>query len=179
MKYPFFYNCVNLKIHLIIIEEIKTKFVRMYEGIVERRGLPILFGRVMAIFILEGKELNQKEISELTGYSISTISRTLDQMIQMGLINKYKNPSREYFLYEMKTNFLEMAIGGLEMWTKQAEASKNEIRCLRTKIEKKDFNKKFESEVSRLLTLFNSLEEDIELLIEIIRKIVDEVKKSE
>ncbi|MFX0153435.1 MAG: hypothetical protein ACFE9Q_02810 [Candidatus Hodarchaeota archaeon] len=49
----------------------------------------------MATFFLEGRELNQKELSDLTGYSVLSISRAVDQMAKMGILQKHKNPSRE------------------------------------------------------------------------------------
>jgi len=159
------------------IDNIKAEFMRIYEGIAERRGLSILFGRIMAVFFLEEKELSQKQISELTGYSISSVSRSLDQMTQMGIVTKYKNPSREYFLYQMKLNYLDMAMGGIQTWINQAEMGKKQINKLRTKIENEDIGKEAQVEALRLIKLFRNFEDNIEVVLKIFRKTINELKK--
>jgi DNA-binding transcriptional regulator GbsR (MarR family) len=159
------------------IDGIKAEFLRVYETIAERRGLPIIFGRIMATFFLEGPELSQQELSKLIGYSLSSVSRALDQMIQMGIIRKHKNTSKKHFLYEMKLDYRDMAIGGIETWIRQAEAGNQEIKQIRMKLEKESFNNKEQSEVNRLLNLFESFEEDLKFVIDVIKKSVNEIKK--
>lgn len=160
------------------IEEVKKEFLHIYERIAEKRGLPIVFGRIMASFFLEEHELSQKGLSELTGYSISSVSRALDQMNNLGLISKFKNPSREYFLYKMNLNYINLALGGLQTWIRQAEMSKNEINQLKNKIENENFMDKDKDEVNRLIELFKGITRDIDVIIGIFKTTINSIKKS-
>lgn len=158
-------------------QEVKKEFMRIYEGIAGRRGLPAIIGRIMAAFFIEERELNQRELSDITGYSLSSVSRALDQMVRMGLVTKYKEPSRECFVYRMKTDFSDLAIGGLETWIRQAEIDKSEIENLRKKIENLTFREEEEAEAKHLYNVLKEIEKKMELLIEIIREDVEELRK--
>jgi len=131
----------------------------------------------MAIFFLEGRDLSQKEISELTGYSISSVNRILQQMILMGLVRKYRDPSLGRFVYHMSIDYLDLAIGGLEAWLKQAEASKEEIRKLRLKVESLGEKEKERAEIQHLHSMLKDIEEKMESLFEVIRKDIEELKR--
>ncbi|MFQ6126881.1 MAG: hypothetical protein ACE5R6_20065 [Candidatus Heimdallarchaeota archaeon] len=82
----------------------------------------------MTIFFLEGWELIQKEVSDLTGCSVSSVSRLLDQMGQMCLVQRYKDPSLGHYVYCIPIDYHNLTINGLEAWIKQAEESIEEIK---------------------------------------------------
>jgi len=158
------------------IKEVKQEFLQIYEGITEKRGLPIVFGRIMASFFLEEHELSQKKLSKLTGYSISSVSRALDQMNNLGLITKFKNPSRENFLYKMNLNYIDLAVGGIETWIKQAEMNKTEINQLWYKIENESFKDEEQEEANRLIELFKGLVHDIDIIIDVFKQTINSIK---
>ena len=161
------------------IEEVKQEFLQIYESIIEKRGLPIVFGRIMASFFLEGRELSQKKLSKLTGYSISSVSRALDQMNNLGLITKFKNPSRENFLYKMNLNYIDLAVGGIKTWIKQAEMSKTEINQLWYKMENESFKDEEQEGANRLIELFKGLTHDIDIIIDVFRQTLNSIKNLE
>jgi len=158
------------------LQEIKTEFIRIYEGIAIRRGFPALLGRIMAVFFLEGRELSQKEVSDLTGYSVSSVSRTLDQMLRMGIVHKHKDPSLNRFVYHMNIDFRDLAISGLETWIRHAEASKEEIKNLRLKVSILKSKEKEDAEINRLHTMLKDIEEKIESVLRLIKKDIEELK---
>jgi len=159
------------------VEETRSKFLQIYERIVDKRGLPIIFGRIMATFFLEGRELNQKELSDLTGYSISSVSRAVDQMAKMGIIQKHKNPSREYFLYEMQLNFFDLAINGLQTWIRQAMESEREISNLITSIEIEKLTNDVKNEAIKYQKILSNLENEIKVFIELISESVNKLRE--
>jgi DNA-binding transcriptional regulator GbsR (MarR family) len=158
------------------VEDIRSKFLQIYERIVDKRGLPIIYGRIMAIFFLEGRELNQKELSDLTEYSISSISRAVDQMTKMGILIKHKNPSREYFLYQMHLNFLDLAINGLQTWIHQAMESKREISHLIDDIDINKIDNDNKNEVAKYKQIISNLEKEIKAFIKLINESVNHLK---
>jgi len=160
------------------LQEIKTECIRIYEGIASRRGLPTLLGRIMAVFFLEGRELSQKEVSDLTEYSVSSVSRTLDQMFRMGIVHRHKDPSLGHFVYHMNIDYRDLAIGGLETWIRQAEASKEEIKNLRRKVNALKLKGGEEAETNRLHAMLKDMEEKLESVLDIIKKDIRELERS-
>lgn len=160
------------------LEEVRTEFIRIYENVAFKRGLPTILGRIMAVFFLEGRELSQKEVSDLTGYSISSVSRTLDQMVRMGLIHKHKDPSHRHFVYHMNIDYHDLAISGLDTWIRQAEASQEEMRNLRMRIEALKLKGEEATEAKRLRSMLKNIEEKVESLLNIIKNNVEELKRS-
>lgn len=130
----------------------------------------------MATFFLEGRELNQKELSDLTGYSVLSISRAVDQMAKMGILQKHKNPSREYFLYQMHLNFLDLAINGLQTWIHQIMESEREIINLITSIDIDNLANDDKIEGIKYQKILSDLKNEIKVVIELISESVNKLK---
>lgn len=158
------------------LKDIKAEFMRIYEGIAIRRGQSAILGRTMGAFFTEGRELSQKELSALTGYSVSSISRTLDQMAVLGIAQEYKNPSREYSVYSMSVDFIYLVIAGLEAFIRSAEVSQKEVEALRKKMETMSFAKDEKAEANVLHARLKKLEEGMALFAEISMKNINEMK---
>jgi DNA-binding transcriptional regulator GbsR (MarR family) len=152
------------------VEKFKSEFLRIYEQIAERRGLSAIIGRIMGSFFLHEKEMNQKELSEKTGYSISSISRSLDQMIQLGIVSKHKHSSREYYIYKMSAGFLDLALKGISKWIQQAELSRNKIKELSDKMQNHSFSPKQKEKVTKFHKTLNDLEQEMKIFIEIMKE---------
>ncbi|MBD3226996.1 MAG: MarR family transcriptional regulator [Candidatus Lokiarchaeota archaeon] len=157
------------------LEDIKTEFIHIYERIAERRGLPGIVGRIMGVLFLEKNAMNQKKLSELTGYSISSISRALDQMIRLGIIEKRKHKSNEYYIYEMKSSFIDLAIMGLKRWIQQAEISKSEISKLEDKIYLKTIKSNNLNEAENLKNALNTFVNEINKFTEELEKMIKNI----
>lgn len=147
---------------------VRAEFLRIYEGIAIRRGLPGIFGRIMATFFLEGRELSQKELSSLTGYSVSSVSRTLHQMVQMSIVQEHMSLSREYNVYSMKASYIDITIPALEAWISQAETARNQMEALRRKTESIKFKEEEWPQANSLSKKLRELEAEIVIIKEII-----------
>jgi len=160
------------------LREIESEFMRIYEGVATRRGQQAIFGRIMAAFFIEDQGLSQKELSRLTGYSVSSVSRVLDRMVQMGIVNEHKDSSREYSVYHMNTDFIDLALSGLETWVRQSEISRREFDNLRIKIENTTFDKREKVKASSLHLKLKRLVAEIELFLQVMRKNINELRSS-
>ena len=158
------------------LQEIKAEFIRIYEDIVRMRGLPTILGRIIAVFFLEGRELSHKEISTLTGYSISSVSRTLDQMVRMGIVHKHKDASLKHFVYHMNIDFRELLVTGLERWIRASEAPKEDIKNLTRKVSALKSKGEEQAEIDRLQAMLKNLEKTMEFLQEITKNITKELR---
>jgi len=141
---------------------------------VRAKGLPTIFGRIMATLLLEGRELSHKEISNLTGYSISSVSRTLDQMIRMGIVHKHKDASLKHFVFHACADFPEMIASGMETVLRVYEAQREEMKKLTRKVRsmKSDEN----AEINRLLATLENVEKTIEFAERVMKSTIEELR---
>jgi len=158
------------------LREVKAEFMRIYEGIAIRRGASAILGRIMAAFFMEGRELSQKELSSLTGYSVSSVSRTLNQMIALGIVQEHKDTSREYSVYRMSVDFVYIIIAGLDAFVRQAEMSKKEIAALRRRMEDLSFGREEKAEANVLHARLKKIEDGMALFAEVVSGAIGELR---
>jgi DNA-binding transcriptional regulator GbsR (MarR family) len=157
------------------IQEIKAKFVQIYEDMLRAKGLPTIFGRIMATLLLEGHELSHKEISNLTGYSISSVSRTLDQMVRMGIVHKHKDASLKHFVFHVSVDFPEMTASGMETILRVYGTQREEIEKLMEKV-KSLKSKEKKVEINRLHATLENAAKTIEFAERIIENTIRELR---
>ncbi len=160
------------------LQEIRAEFVRIYEDLVQVKGLPRIFGRIMAIFLIEGRELSHKEVSKLTGYSISSVSRTLGQMVRMGIIHKHKDTLQKQFVYHVDFGFRQLAISAFEVQLRAYERHLNEVQdlvrissALKSRGEEK-------AEIAHLKSMLREFSKTMQQILEIIKKLTIELKNA-
>jgi len=152
--------------------------MRIYEGIAIRRGSSAILGRIMAAFFTEGRELSQKELSSLIGYSVSSVSRTLNQMMALGIVQEHKNPSRKCSVYRMNVDFVYISIAGLDAFVRQAEMSKKEIAALRRRMEDLSFGREEKAEASVLHARLKKLEDGMALFADVVSRDIEELSRA-
>ena len=159
------------------LEDVRNEFIRIYEDILSKRGLSPILGRILAVFFLEGKELSQQEISTLSGYSISSVSRALDQLIQMGVLYKQKDPRfLRLYQYRININLQEMVSSSLDTIILNNTKSLVEVNNLAEKIH--SINQESETEegvrIEHTLTNFG---ESMKNLIEILKEVKEKLRE--
>ncbi len=158
------------------LQEIKAEFIRIYEDMLRAKGLPAIFGRIMAVLLLEGRELSHKEISDLTGYSISSVSRTLDQMVRMGIVHKHKDASLKHFVFHVSVDFPEMLANGLETMLRVYEAQREEMKNLTRKVSALKSKGRDQAEINRLQSTLREFEKTMEFVGGILKTSVKELR---
>ena len=129
------------------IQEIRAGFIRIYEDIVRAKGLPTIMGRVMAVLLLEGRELNHKEISSLTGYSMASVNRTLNQLVSVGMVHKHKDSLKKYYVFHVNIDFSGLFADIVEKMMGVYETQRNEISDLTQKLNSLKSAKKERAEI--------------------------------
>ncbi|MDH5438853.1 MAG: ArsR family transcriptional regulator [Candidatus Bathyarchaeota archaeon] len=145
---------------------------------VRAKGQPAILGRIMAVFLLEGRELSHKEISDLTGYSISSVSRTLDQMVRMGIVHKHKDASMKHFVFHVSVDFSEMLANSLETMIKVYEAQREEMKNLMRKVSVLKSKGKEQVEINRLQTTLKKFEKAVEFFERVLKSATKELRSN-
>ena len=116
--------------------EIRAEFIQLYESIFSRRGLAPIMGRIVAVFLLEERELTQHELADFVGYSISSVNRALDDMVRRGMLSKRKDErSLRQYVYRMNQDMKGMVAGSLKIIQGTTTASVEELRNLLRKLD--------------------------------------------
>jgi len=157
-------------------EEIKAEFVQIYEDMLRAKGLPTIFGRIMATLLLARHNLSHKDISKLTGYSISSVSRTLDQMVRMGIVHKHKDVSLKHFVFHVSADFPEMTASVMETMLGVYKAQRGRIMDLTQKLRSLKPKEKDTAEINHLQATIETVGKTIEFVEDIIEKTIKKLR---
>lgn len=111
-------------------QSVRSQFIQLLEHIAEERGYKPIHGRILACLFLAPQPLSQQSIAQWTGYSISAISRTLDQLVNLGSVRRFKEPGHRSYLYQIGTSITSLFVGAIERWLIIAERVHEPITSL-------------------------------------------------
>lgn len=126
-------------------------------------------GRIMAILLLEGRELDHKEIASLTGYSMASVNRTLNQLVNFGMVHKHKDAIKKHYVFHVNIDFPEIFADSLEKLVKVYGMQTDELNSLLQNLATLEPNKKEQVETEQLrrtLANFKSILESTMLVLE-------------
>jgi len=161
------------------LQEIKEGFIRIYEDIVRAKGLPTIMGRILAILLLEGRELDHKEISNLTGYSMASVNRTLNQLVSFGMLHKHKDPLKKHFVFHTSVDFSELFADSLENMLRVYGTQRDEVNELRQKLNSVGAKENEKEEIKRVRNVLNEFDRVLEVAIEVLENMLKELRSQE
>jgi DNA-binding transcriptional regulator GbsR (MarR family) len=160
------------------LQEIRAEFIRVYEDIMRAKGLPTIMGRIIAVLLLEGRELNHKEISRLTGYSIASASRTLNQLVSMGMVHKHKDALRKNFVFHANVDFPELVADSIEKMMRVYGTQRDEINKLLQNLNSLESEGNDQAEINRLRAMLKKFERVLEVAMEVLENMMKELRSS-
>jgi DNA-binding transcriptional regulator GbsR (MarR family) len=146
------------------LDEVREQFIQLLERITEQRGFQPIHGRILAGLFLSDRSLTQKELADWSGYSVSAVSRTLDQMVALGSVRRYKEPGRRSFQYELVASLPSLFVGPIERWLQVVDASQNAFRQLVEKAQQVDVTSLLASQVKEVNLLTTHLQQLVDTL---------------
>ncbi len=158
------------------IQEIKDGFIRVYEDLMRARGMPTIMGRTMAVLLLEGRELNHKEIAHLTGYSMASVNRTLNQLANFKLIHKHKDPVKKHYVFHVNVDFSGLFADIIEKMVGAYETQSNEINELLQKLDSLESEEVEQAEVDRLRTVLENFNKIMKVTAEVLGDMAKELR---
>jgi DNA-binding transcriptional regulator GbsR (MarR family) len=161
------------------LQEIRAGFIRIYEDIVRAKGLPTVMGRVLAVLLLEGRELDHKEISNLTGYSMASVNRTLNQLVSFGMLRKHKDPLKKHFVFHTSVDFSELFADSLENMLRVYGTQRDEVNELTQKLNSLDAKENEQAEIKRVRNVLNEFNRVLEVAVEVLENMLKELRSQE
>ena len=89
------------------VMEIKKSIYSAFSEIASAIGYSDIHGRIIAALLVSNKKLSLEEVAKETGYSISTISLSLDFLEFLGMIKKVKEAGDRKLYIELHGSLLE------------------------------------------------------------------------
>jgi DNA-binding transcriptional regulator GbsR (MarR family) len=142
-----------------------------------RRGLAPIKGRIVAVFLLEERELTQHEIAKLVGYSVSSINRALDEMVRIGMLGRRKDErSLRQFVYRMNHDMGEMVGGSLKIVLVNTTDSIEELRSLLKRLDTLNNDTIERNEMKHIRFVLRNNEKYLVSLMEILEDIIKKLE---
>jgi len=139
------------------LNEVKKDIYSNFAEIASSIGYSEIHGRIIAALLVSNRKLSLQKLAKETGYSISTISLSLDLLEFLGMIKKVKKAGDRKLYVELQGDLLE----GL----KRAfilKVQKNITDSLNSFEKYKEILKKSKDENKRkVMNLLNTLEKEI------------------
>ena len=88
-------------------DDIKKSIYSAFSDIASSIGYSDMHGRIIAALLTNNNRLSLQELAEETGYSLSTISLSLDFLELLGMIKKAKNVGDRKLYVELQGDLLE------------------------------------------------------------------------
>jgi len=161
------------------LQEIREGFIRIYEDIVRAKGLPTIMGRIIAVLLLEGRELNHKEISSLTGYSMASVNRTLNQLVNFGMVHKHKDPVKKHFVFHANVDFSELFADSLEKMMRVYETQRSEVNGLTQKLDSLESKRNRQAEIEHVRNVLNNFDRVLVAAMEALGNMLKELRSKE
>jgi len=98
------------------LQTLQTRFIQLLEHFAEERGFKPLHGRILACLLLSSSPRTQYEIAQWTGYSVSAVSRSLDQLMSLGSVQRLKEPGSRRYRYQAGTPLTSLIAASVERW---------------------------------------------------------------
>ena len=89
------------------IEDIEKDIYSSFASIASTIGYSEIHGRIIAALMVSGRKLSLQDLAKKTGYSISTLSLSLDLLEFLGMIKKLKNAGDRRLYIELHGTLLE------------------------------------------------------------------------
>jgi len=161
-------------------QEVREHFIQFMEGLAEQRGFKSIHGRILACFLMTQGPLTQDEISSWTGYSISAVSRALDQLTSLGSVRRYKQAGNRSYLYELSMSMGSILIGALVQWITLARRSMGFIGSMiqtLSQLRVEELNEEQANEARKLRARLSELSSALTKAVPLFEKVVTELSE--
>lgn len=140
------------------IAEIEKDIYSTFSSIASTIGYSEIHGRIIAALMVSGNKLSLQELAEKAGYSLSTLSLSLDLLEFFGMIKKIKNAGDRKLYVELQGDLLEGLKNAFVIKIQKSVTDSLE----RFKKYKEDLRASKDKDKERVEDALNILEKDIQ-----------------
>ena len=132
-------------------KDVKKEILELFARAARSIGYSDVHGKVIAALLMEGRELSLQELAKLTGYSLASISLSLDFLELFEIIRRVKK-ERDRKLYVKLEGDLLLALKLAVLFKAQRSISKalEELQAYKQKRETRRIASRVERELKRL-----------------------------
>ena len=130
----------------------------MFSSIAKTMGYSEVHARTIAILLIENKALSLQELSKRTGYSLASLSISLDLLELLGIVKKIKNTGDRKLYVRLDGDILEGLRGAmLVKLQRDITTAINEFEDYKKDKKARKIASKLEKEIKRLEEYVNRL----------------------
>jgi len=145
---------------MIETREIKKNIYSSFADIAATIGYSEIHGRTIAALLVSNRKLSLQDLAKETGYSISTLSLSLDLLEFLGMIKKIKNAGDRKLYIELQGDLLEgLKKAFVIKLQKNISDSLNNFENYKELIKESD-----DKDKKKVMEALNTLEEEIRKL---------------
>lgn len=139
------------------VKDVEKEIYSTFADIASNIGYSEIHGRIIGALIVANERLSLQDLAKRTGYSISTISLSLDLLEFLGMIKKIKKVGDRKLYIELHGDLLE---GLKKAFLTKIQKSVNDT-LIRFGDYKETLKKSKESDRKRVLSTLNILEKEV------------------
>jgi DNA-binding transcriptional regulator GbsR (MarR family) len=161
------------------LKEIDHKLVDIITNLSFLKGRQPKTSKIIALIYLHRK-VTQKQLREFTGYSLGTISTTLQSLENMGLIHKTQDPQTREYNYELEGTIAQPGSRSVTNIFEYFAQQKQFLKKTKTKLAQPQLtNKKGYTEVSEFITKMEAIAPATERAMQKLLKQLSDTDRSE
>jgi DNA-binding transcriptional regulator GbsR (MarR family) len=139
------------------LKEIENKLVDIITNLSFLKGRQPKISKIIALTYLHRKT-TQKQLRELTGYSLGTISTTLQSLEKMGIVHKTQDPQTREYNYELEGTLAQPGSRSVTNIFEYFAQQKQFLKKTKTKLAQPDLsNKKGYQELSEFVNKMDAI----------------------
>jgi len=144
-------------------EEINKKIFATFSGVASSLGFSEVHGMIIGTLLVEGKPMSLQDIAKRTGYSLSSISISIDLLELVGIVRKQKNSGDRKVYVKMEGDLLEsLKKAFILKIQKEIFLTKGELEAFRSSAKSGQSKRTIsvlQKEINRLQAYINKLSE--------------------
>ena len=139
------------------LKEIENKLADIITTLSFLKGRRPKTSKIIALIYLYRKA-TQKQLRELTGYSLGTISNTLQSLEKIGIIHKTQDPQTREYTYELEGNITQPGSRSVTNIFEYFAQQKQFLRKIKTKLSQPHLeNKEGYQKVNRFINQMDAV----------------------
>ncbi|PVX26159.1 MAG: hypothetical protein CW691_02230 [Candidatus Bathyarchaeum sp.] len=123
------------------LREIENKIADTITSLSTLKGRTKKHARITALLYIY-KKTTQKQLREITGYSLGTISNNLQSLEKLGIIRKTTDPQTREYIYELEGSISQPGSRSLTNIYEYFAQQKQFLKKIKTKLDKPDMSNK-------------------------------------